>query len=88
MIITLYRSTRFNYEWAYLHDSPPSDTDMVKVSEPIDVQFVMLADKEIVGAQLQSIADAREEVVEKFSKALAELDNRKATLLAITQEII
>ena len=88
MKITLYQSTRWNYTIPYCEDVSPSDTDMVRTSEPLECEFAMLEREQMVAAQLQSIEDARKEVSEKFYKALKELDDRKAALMALTQEII
>ena len=59
---------------------------LVRKSEWVEVDFPALSRNEVVADQLRVIRHIREETVEKFSSALAVLDDRESKLLALTSD--
>ena len=61
-------------------------TDMVRVTEYVEVQFVQRRAEEFVPAQVESIDKQIAQVSREFGEKLALLKTRKADLLALTDQ--
>jgi hypothetical protein len=68
---------------------PESDepyTDMVRMTHYAEVEFVPRPPEEFVPAQVESLDKQIAAVSQEFGKKLAELQTRKADLLALTDQ--
>jgi hypothetical protein len=61
-------------------------TDMVRMTEYVDVEFVPRPPEEYVPAQVESIDKQIAAVTTKFTQELNELKTRKQDLLALTDQ--
>jgi hypothetical protein len=63
-----------------------NDKDYIRLSEPVEVEFVPLPPEITVPLQIAVLDAAEQELRAKFAEKLAELSERRATLLALTHE--
>jgi len=87
MKIALYKNNgggesvlRFDEIWA-------RDLHYVQVSEALDIEFPRLPPEVTVPAELAVIDAAEAELRNKFNEKLAEINTRRANLLALTQQV-
>jgi len=90
MKIALFRATG-KYHFELVFTMPDGDTETpregcIRVSEWMEPQFVMLAREDIVGTELAALDKERAEITADFARRLKDIDDRKATLLAITAQ--
>lgn len=73
-----------------LEDGSPDDSycpdGYVRVSEWQDVSFVQRPADELVSDEVASLAEAREKVIDEFTKQLAAIDGRMSELRSITHQ--
>ena len=60
------------------------DSNYLRMTEPVEVEFRRRNPEEIVPAQLAILDTEREELVAKFTAALKAIDDRRAELLALS----
>ena len=80
---TLFDSNEAVFEW---RDWMDEDSDYVRLSEVIEVEFTMLPKEEVVPKQVEKIDEYIAEVRAEMGAKVAKLEERKAKLLAITHE--
>lgn len=61
-------------------------TDMVRISEYVDVDFPPRAIEERMVLEVAALEKEIEQITAKFAKAVGELKNRKSELLALTDQ--
>jgi hypothetical protein len=84
--IALYKDIHADWETVSIENRLDSSTAYVRVSEFVDVDFPKLSDAETVQKQLAALDTVRAEVSRKFAAALKEIDQRKASLQALTYD--
>jgi hypothetical protein len=58
--------------------------DYVRISDVIDVSFPPLTDDAVTAGAIRALDTRREQVVEKFTDELRQIDRQRSELLAIT----
>jgi hypothetical protein len=96
MRIAIFRSTSMGYvtpveqrkDWTTgeLDDNYSPTSDYVRLTEWQEVDLPELPPDQVIPQQLAALAREREEAVEKFHKALADIDGRIANLRAVTHQ--
>jgi hypothetical protein len=72
-----------NWELILREQSYSLDTDFTRVTEWVEVEFSPIPQDEQLAGRVKSLDLQREEVVNKFTEKLAEIDKHKAELLAL-----
>lgn len=85
MKVALYKDVQYGFE-TVSGPSLDNSQEYVRVSEFVNVEFPKLSDEETVRKQLAALDEMRGEVSRKFAAALKEIDQRKASLQALTYE--
>lgn len=67
-------------------DSLDGSEHYIRISEYVDVEFPQLSGDEHIQGAVAALDRQRDRVVEELSRKLAEIDQRKKELLAITYQ--
>lgn len=71
----------FNEDWNY-----DDDSDLIRLTEWIDVDFKPLADDDVIKKQVDNIDNQINNVMAVSEAKITELNGKKAELLAITDQ--
>jgi len=84
MKIALYHHTVCNYNAPFEVSATADEAESwSRASEPVDVEFPPLPREQQVALQLAALDTLRENVTVEFGSKLADIDRRRAELLAI-----
>lgn len=85
MKVARYKSVEHGYE--NVNDgSLEGCASYVRISEFVDVEFPPLDNDEQIQKEVAALDHVRQKTVEEFSRKLAEIDQRKRNLLALTHQ--
>lgn len=85
MKIAKFKSLGHGYETVHTKALDGCD-GYVRISEYVDVEFPPLADAEMINNAIVALDRRREKIVDEFTDKLAEIDQQKSELLAITHQ--
>ncbi len=86
MKIALFTSIQHSYITVLSEENAKWRTGVAQASEWVEVDFPPLKNADVVREQIHALDVVRAEVSRKFTEALKEIDDRKASLLALTYE--
>lgn len=87
MKLAIFQSTDTEVPFSMVRmESEEKYTDMVRMTEYVDVEFVPRPVAEFVPAQVESLDKQIAAVTKEFGQKLAALQTRKADLLALTDQ--
>ena len=84
MKIARYKNLKHGYISVCETDPLERMPEYMRISAIIEVEFPERPADETVGAELEAIAAQRQAIVTEFGRQLADIDRRRAELLAIT----
>lgn len=82
MRVAMFKSIRFGYEVASSCEYA-SDTDYVRISEWVDVEFPPISNREVINNQITALDKMAKAVREKAADQLAIIEQKQAELLAL-----
>lgn len=59
----------------------------VRVSEPVEVQFIAINQDEIVARAVESLNEEERKVIDELNQKLAQIREKRSQLLALTHEV-
>lgn len=63
------------------------DKDCIRISEPIEIQFVGLESEQMATAATESLNQQERDLTEEFAKKLANVREKRSQLLALTHQV-
>lgn len=82
--VALFKHIKCNFDMTWPAESNPDG--YVRISEPLECDFVMLPPVDLVAAQIAELNKLEQEARAEFQQTLNEFARRKAELLAITYQ--
>lgn len=86
MKIALFKHIQYGYESVWIYREGQNFDDRVQISDWIDVDFPPLRSGDVIAEQIKALDNIRAEVSRRFAEALQQIDDRKASLLALTHQ--
>ena len=71
---------------AFIEHDWGDDSNWIRLTEFVEIEFPELPAEEVVGLQLGALKKEQDAETERHARALADIEERKAKLLAITQQ--
>ncbi len=87
MRYALFQKPGSDYQTIWDEEFRAAELGYVQMTEWVEVHFPPLKSEAVIQAQLRALSLARQEVVEKFTKALKDIDERRNSLMALTHEV-
>lgn len=86
MKVALFKSMEYGIEMVSTQATEKYSNGYVRISEYVDVDFPPLQDEAVVRQQIEKLDEIADKITDDYRNKIAEIQDRKSKLLAITHQ--